>query len=424
MISLKQPEAAFGSRPSVQPDSRQVGGLSTTWEIWAGLRRSPAGVIGLLVVIVHLLIALSAPVIAPYDPVAFDTKALRVAPSLTHLFGTDKLGRDIFSRTVWGGRTALAVTVVGTALAVTWGGLLGITLGYVGGIWDEIGLRLVDALLALPRLLVLLLVVSILGSDTGVLIGMLGFLYGVAVVRMARCHLRVCGPGFCTSRLCHGRAATHHHYARTAAQCAGFATRGGRAALVMDALIVQRPLLSWLWHRPANAGLGLDDCRWPRIIGLSPLDLFFSDCGDQYIDYRGQPIGRRPGQSDWAGSPGWGGWVKFSSKDPNDLPALGFQTLGHGSTGHWVGRPCFGRDVGKAEEQARQMTDILLQFTHIDLVGGVARLVVKIGIGPAPDKAPAPQVGSVQPGAQKGKMIRRRVQLRHDMTLEAVTHVV
>ena len=186
MISLKQPEAAFGSRPSVQPASRQVGGLSTTWEIWAGLRRSPAGVIGLLVVIVHLLIALSAPVIAPYDPVAFDTKALRAAPSLTHPFGTDKLGRDIFSRTVWGGRTALAVTVVGTALAVTWGGLLGITLGYIGGIWDEIGLRLVDALLALPRLLVLLLVVSILGSDTGVLIGMLGFLYGVAVIRMAR----------------------------------------------------------------------------------------------------------------------------------------------------------------------------------------------------------------------------------------------
>lgn len=78
------------------------------------------------------------------------------------------------------------VTGVGTLLAVTWGGLLGITLGYVGGVWDELGLRLVDALLALPWLLVLLLVATIFGSDTGVLIGALGFLYGVAVIRMAR----------------------------------------------------------------------------------------------------------------------------------------------------------------------------------------------------------------------------------------------
>jgi peptide/nickel transport system permease protein len=140
----------------------------------------------LLLLLMHLLIAISAPVLAPYDPVAFDTKALRAAPSLAHPFGTDKLGRDVFSRTVWGGRTALAVTAVGTMLAVTWGGLLGITLGYVGGIWDELALRLVDVLLALPRLLVLLLTVGTLGADTGVLIGVLSFLYGIAVIRMAR----------------------------------------------------------------------------------------------------------------------------------------------------------------------------------------------------------------------------------------------
>jgi len=186
MIPLKQSEAVFSGRPSVQLSSPQGGGLSPTWEIWAGLRRSPSGVVGLLLLLIHLLIALSAPVLAPYDPVAFDTKALRAAPSLAHPFGTDKLGRDVFSRTVWGGRTALAVTAVGTMLAVTWGGLLGITLGYVGGIWDELALRLVDVLLALPRLLVLLLTVGTLGADTGVLIGVLSFLYGIAVIRMAR----------------------------------------------------------------------------------------------------------------------------------------------------------------------------------------------------------------------------------------------
>jgi len=142
--------------------------------------------VGLIIVTLHICLALAAPAIVPYDPVAFDTAAIRAAPSADHLFGTDKLGRDVFTRTLLGGRIALLVTIAGAALAITWGGLLGITLAYVGGIVDELIMRLVDAILALPRLLILLLIASLFGTETGVLILALGFLFGIAVIRIAR----------------------------------------------------------------------------------------------------------------------------------------------------------------------------------------------------------------------------------------------
>ena len=159
---------------------------SPVWDIWLGLRRSPSGVVGLIIVVLHIVLALAAPAIVPYDPVAFDTAAIRAAPSVEHPFGTDKLGRDVFTRTLLGGRIALLVTMVGTGLAITWGGLLGMTLAYVGGIVDELVMRLVDAVLALPRLLILLLIASLFGTETGVLIVALGFLFGIAVIRIAR----------------------------------------------------------------------------------------------------------------------------------------------------------------------------------------------------------------------------------------------
>ena len=169
-------EAREANQPSQSP----------LWDIWLGLRRSPSGMIGLIIVLLHIALALAAPYIVPYDPVEFDTSAIRAAPSAAHLFGTDKLGRDVFTRTLMGGRIALLVTIVGTGLAITWGGLLGITLAYIGGIVDELVMRLVDAILALPRLLILLLIASLFGTDTGVLILALGFLSGIAVVRIAR----------------------------------------------------------------------------------------------------------------------------------------------------------------------------------------------------------------------------------------------
>lgn len=154
--------------------------------IWANLRRSLAGTIGLLIVVAHLILAVVSPVIAPYDPVAFDSSAILQSPSSTHWFGTDNLGRDVFTRTLMGGRVALVVTIAGILLAVSWGGILGILVGFLGGWIDEVCLRLVDALRAIPEVLFLLLVASIVGTTNWILILALGFLYGIEVIRIAR----------------------------------------------------------------------------------------------------------------------------------------------------------------------------------------------------------------------------------------------
>jgi peptide/nickel transport system permease protein len=146
----------------------------------------PSGLVGLSLVASHVILAIVSPAIAPHDFRELSAQIILNAPSSEHWFGTDNLGRDVFTRTILGGRQALLVTTISTVLAITWGGLLGILLGLVGGRLDEILMRLVDAFLCLPWILVLLLIVVIVGFGAGVLILTLGFFYGIPVIRMAR----------------------------------------------------------------------------------------------------------------------------------------------------------------------------------------------------------------------------------------------
>ena len=146
----------------------------------------PSGLAGLVLVAFHVVLAIVSPVIAPYDFRELSAELILDAPSSEHWFGTDSLGRDVFTRTMLGGRQALLVTTVSTVLAITWGGLLGVLLGLVGGRLDELLMRLVDAFLCLPWILVLLLIVVMVGFGAGVLILTLGFFYGIPVIRMAR----------------------------------------------------------------------------------------------------------------------------------------------------------------------------------------------------------------------------------------------
>jgi peptide/nickel transport system permease protein len=150
------------------------------------LMRSRSGLIGMLIVALHLCLALAAPLIVPYNPAAQNAQLVLAAPSAEHPFGTDHLGRDIFTRTLLGGQTALVVTLISAVLAIAWGGLAGIALGFVGGRTDEVVMRLVDALLAIPWLLFLLLIVSVMGRDTWVLIVVLTFFYGLPAIRIVR----------------------------------------------------------------------------------------------------------------------------------------------------------------------------------------------------------------------------------------------
>ena len=146
----------------------------------------PSGCIGLFLVVAHVILALLSPYFAPFDFKAMNANAILAPPDTTHWLGTDQLGRDILTRTIMGGRQAILVTAIATPLAVAWGGLLGIYLGLAGGRLDDILMRVVDAFLALPWILKMLLMIVTFGTGVGVLIPTLAFFYGIPVIRIAR----------------------------------------------------------------------------------------------------------------------------------------------------------------------------------------------------------------------------------------------
>ncbi len=160
--------------------------FSTLQTVLSAMASRPSGLVGLILVAFHIALAIVSPAIAPYDFRELSAQIILNEPSSEHWFGTDNLGRDIFTRTMLGGRQALLVTTISTILAIIWGGLLGVLFGLVGGRLDELLMRLVDAFLCLPWILVLLLIVVMVGSGPVVLIPTLGFFYGIPVIRMAR----------------------------------------------------------------------------------------------------------------------------------------------------------------------------------------------------------------------------------------------
>ena len=155
-------------------------------ETWRNLRRSPSGMIGLTILVTHLVIAVISPLIVPYEPTNIDASILLQSPSWEHPFGTDSFGRDGLSRVLMGGRIALVITLTAGVLAITWGGLLGIVLGFLGGAVDEVVMRVVDALLSFPSLFIYLLVISVLGSSDVILILVLSITNGISIIRIAR----------------------------------------------------------------------------------------------------------------------------------------------------------------------------------------------------------------------------------------------
>ena len=160
--------------------------FSALQAVLSAMTSRPSGLVGLILVAFHIALAIVSPAIAPYDFRELSAQIILNEPSSEHWFGTDNLGRDIFTRTMLGGRQALLVTTISTILAIIWGGLLGVLFGLVGGRLDELLMRLVDAFLCLPWILVLLLIVVMVGSGPVVLIPTLGFFYGIPVIRMAR----------------------------------------------------------------------------------------------------------------------------------------------------------------------------------------------------------------------------------------------
>jgi peptide/nickel transport system permease protein len=149
----------------------------------AGARLAPFGAAMLLLA---ALVALAAPLVAPHDPLRQNLGNALAPPGRAHLLGTDNVGRDVMSRVIWGTRVSLVAGFVSVAIAALAGGLLGVLAGYCGGRVDGLVMRLMDAVLSFPPLVLALALGAVLGAGlTGVLIA-LGVVYTPTFARLMR----------------------------------------------------------------------------------------------------------------------------------------------------------------------------------------------------------------------------------------------
>ena len=129
------------------------------------LVRRRGAMVGAALALSFILMAVLAPLVAPYDPVATDWSAVRKAPSLLHLMGTDDLGRDVLSRVIFAARASMGAGVVAVSIALALGVPIGLVSGYVGGLIDAVLMRMTDAMLACPFLILAIALASFLGRN-------------------------------------------------------------------------------------------------------------------------------------------------------------------------------------------------------------------------------------------------------------------
>jgi peptide/nickel transport system permease protein len=134
---------------------------------WRRLKRRKGAVAGLIVLGLFVLLAIFAPLIAPYDPAAQSWTAVRKAPTALHWFGTDEVGRDVFTRVIYGARASLLAGVISVTIALTVGVPLGLVAGYLGGWIDGLISRMTDAMLSCPFLILAIALAAFLGPSLG-----------------------------------------------------------------------------------------------------------------------------------------------------------------------------------------------------------------------------------------------------------------
>jgi peptide/nickel transport system permease protein len=148
-------------------------------------RRRPLGAVGAAIIGIMIAAALLAGFVSPYDPLATDYARMLQAPSSIHWLGTDSFGRDVFSRIIYGSRTALWIGFASAFLGATFGALIGVTSAYFGGKIDLLLQRFMDLLLSFPLVILALVVVSLLGSGTT------NVIFAITVPMVPRCALVV-----------------------------------------------------------------------------------------------------------------------------------------------------------------------------------------------------------------------------------------
>jgi peptide/nickel transport system permease protein len=153
---------------------------------WRLLLRRPTFVIGACILLFWIVCAIFGHQIAPYSPLAQQLLNNNTAPSAAHWFGTDTLGRDMLSRVIVGARDMLVITPLATILGTVLGTALGLAMGYFGGWFDLVVGRLVEAVLALPAVIIAFLFIVALGPSTGTLIVVIGLIFTPLIARTVR----------------------------------------------------------------------------------------------------------------------------------------------------------------------------------------------------------------------------------------------
>jgi peptide/nickel transport system permease protein len=153
---------------------------------WRTFARNRLALIGGVVVAILVTVAVLAPAVAPWDPNKHDTKMILMPPSAQHLMGTDQLGRDVFSRVLYGARVSLAVGFVSVGIATLIGTLLGAAAGYHGALADGLIMRLVDLMLVFPRFFLLLAVLAFLKPSIWTIMVVIGLTGWMSVARLVR----------------------------------------------------------------------------------------------------------------------------------------------------------------------------------------------------------------------------------------------
>jgi peptide/nickel transport system permease protein len=162
------------------------GGGSGQLTPWRLLLRRPTSYVGAAILLFWVICAVFGHLIAPQDPLAQQLLATNKAPSSAHWFGTDQLGRDVFSRVLVGARVILIISLCATLLGTVVGTALGLAMGYLGGVFDMLAGRIVEAVMALPLLVVAFLFVVAVGPSPLTIIVVIGFVFAPLIARTVR----------------------------------------------------------------------------------------------------------------------------------------------------------------------------------------------------------------------------------------------
>ena len=154
-------------------------------EVLAHLTHNPTGLVGLSIVLLFILLAIAAPLLAPFDPIAQPAKRL-LTPGSPYLFGTDEFGRDLLSRIIFGSRISLQVGIISVSIALLVGGTLGLVSGYYLGLLDSLVQRVVDIMFAFPSIILIIAISGVLGPSITTAMLAIGIVYAPIFARIAR----------------------------------------------------------------------------------------------------------------------------------------------------------------------------------------------------------------------------------------------